>query len=171
MKISRLKIWIPFLLLCVFTSNAQTLRAIKEDLNVDNFSIQNVKITFDSSAFIFHNKNSILKKYDYGEIRKIGYSSVPVKLLDNYQDQQCDINIYQNNIDQNILVKLQSIWDENSYMQVYDVTGKVVREMWLGNLSVGEHSFLVDISNLNHGFYLLSIMGDYSQKRTTFIKK
>ena len=58
-------------------SQAQSLKAISQSGAEEIYSLsQPLTVTFDSSSYIFNRNNTVLKKWNYGELRKIVYTQV-----------------------------------------------------------------------------------------------
>ncbi len=68
----KLIIAILVILISYCSSNAQSLKAISQSGKEDIYSLsQPLTVTFDSSSFVFNRNNTVLKKWNYGELGKL----------------------------------------------------------------------------------------------------
>ena len=62
---------------------AQSLKAISQSGTEEIYSLsQPLTVTFDSTSCIFNRNNTVLKKWNYGELRKIVYTQVSTSVED-----------------------------------------------------------------------------------------
>ena len=71
---------------------------------------------------------------------------------------------YPNPASQSATITYNSIADGNVEVAIFDITGKVVANVFNGTQAKGEHNFVVDLRNLNEGIYVVSIKTGNSVK-------
>ncbi len=84
------------------------------------------------------------------------------KLYDNYPNPFNPTTTIKFSIKENTTVSLK----------LYDITGKLVKEIFKGNLNSGIYSILLDGSDLTSGIYFINfIAGNYTENKKVILYK
>jgi hypothetical protein len=80
------------------------------------------------------------------------------------------VSIYPNPANTNINVELTYANSSNTYVNVTDITGKVVKEINLGTVS-GTETISISLENLTNGVYFVEVINSNSKEVKKFVKK
>ncbi|MCA6436389.1 MAG: T9SS type A sorting domain-containing protein [Bacteroidetes bacterium] len=145
-------LWIPggsgfFTLVNVPVNNGLIKCEVRDPLNNLIFSLQKnvVKIGF-CQGFAFRNSNIINNESNVEE--SVNLYSGSIKTIPNPNSGNFNIEINSNFSEENVLIVLT------------DISGKIVKEIYNNNLSVGKQNFdVADISKLDAGIYFVKAKG------------
>ena len=85
MLMQKFILMIMVLLASYHYSKSQSLKAISQSGKEEIYSLsQPLTVTFDSSSFIFNRNNTVLKKWGYGELRKIVYTQISTSVEETH---------------------------------------------------------------------------------------
>ena len=152
-----------------YSSSSQSLVAITQNNTEISYDLSGLKITFDSTSFVFNKGDNILKKWGYGEIRKIVYTGIPVGLQESTVSMT-ELKAYPQPVQDRITVSFNLPNSENLVIQVLNPTGRLIKEIDLGLLQTGEHSTMLEMTDSPTGYYILNVQGINFNKSIPFIK-
>jgi hypothetical protein len=69
---------------------------------------------------------------------------------------------------QTLQIELENAAD--GYIQLFDIEGRLVREVYSGTFQVGITRFVIDISDLSHGNYVYKVVIDNQLQSINIIK-
>jgi hypothetical protein len=148
-----------FLLFLATTTQAQYLSVEIQSGSIENYDFKNLKITFDSTSFIFSNDNSIVKKWGYGEVRKIIYSGISVGIDEQTYKQNSLVQIYPQPVQQNATIKFYLPSNDNLVVKIINATGSTMNSQCIGEFQKGEHLLTVGTDYLSTGLYWVCLEG------------
>ena len=148
-----------FNVLCFYSmSQAQSLRAITQSGYEESYSVSNnLKITFDSSAFVFSKGGTIIKKWNYGDLRKIVYTQITTSVEETHIKPS--VEIFPQPIEHQFTVAYTVPQSQIVRLDLYSMTGEMVFTYSLGEVYQGEHRSTLTIPQLASGQYILCLMG------------
>lgn len=152
-----------------YSSSSQSLVAITQNNTEISYDLSGLKITFDSTSFVFNKGDNILKKWGYREIRKIVYTGIPVGLQESTVSMS-ELIAYPQPVQDRVTVSFNLPKSENVVIQVFNPTGRLIKEHDLGFLQTGEHTTMVDMSDVPSGLYIMNFQGIYYNNSIPFIK-
>lgn len=139
-------------------SQAQSLKAISQSGTEELYSLsQPLTVTFDSSSYIFSRNNILLKKWNYGELRKIVYIQVSTS-VDEVQIKP-SVEVFPQPIEHQFTVSYTVPQSQIVRLDLYSLTGEMVFSYLLGEVHEGEHKSTLTIPQLASGQYILCLMG------------
>lgn len=139
-------------------SQAQSLKAISQSGTEELYSLsQPLTITFDSTSYIFSRNNILLKKWNYGELRKIVYTQVSTS-VDEVQIKP-SVEVFPQPIEHQFTVSYTVPQSQIVRLDLYSLTGEMVFSYLLGEVHEGEHKSTLTIPHLASGQYILCLMG------------
>lgn len=139
-------------------SQAQSLKAISQSGTEELYSLsQPLTVTFDSSSYIFSRNNILLKKWNYGELRKIVYTQVSTS-VDEVQIKP-SVEVFPQPIEHQFTVSYTVPQSQIVRLDLYSLTGEMVFSYLLGEVHEGEHKSTLTIPQLASGQYILCLMG------------
>ena len=150
-------------ILCGFCSKAQSLKAITQSGNEESYQVNNnLKITFDSSAFVFSKGGIILKKWGYGEVRKIVYADRSTSTIESIPSLQFDkVIVYPHPINEQISITYHIPELSNVRIHLYSLKGGITIILDMGILEPGSNTSTITIpSSIPSGSYILCIQGN-----------
>jgi|GEM_PF-2492570 len=163
-------LFLAFLMLgMTYSASSQSLVAISQNDTEINYDLSGLKITFDSTSFVFNKGDNILKKWGYGEIRKIVYTGIPVGLQESNASMS-ELNAYPQPVQDRVTVSFNLPKSESVAIQVFNPTGRLIKEHDLGFLQTGEHSTMLEIGDIHTGLYILNVQGINFKKSIPIIK-
>ena len=148
-----------FLLFFVSTAQAQYLTVESQSGSIENYDFKNLKITFDSTSFVFSKDNSIVKKWGYGEVHKLIYSGMSVGIEEQTYKQNSLVHIYPQPVQQNATIKFYLPVNDNLVVRIFNATGSSVNSYSIGELQKGEHLLSVGTDYLSSGLYWVCLEG------------
>ena len=157
------------MLIMNYSASSQSLVAITQNDTEISYDLSDLKITFDSTAFVFSKGDNILKKWGYGEIRKVVYTGIPVGLQEATVSMS-ELNAYPQPVQDRVTVSFNLPNSENLVIQVLNPTGRLIKEIDLGLLQTGEHSTMLEMTDSPKGLYILNVQGINFNKSIPFIK-
>lgn len=139
-------------------SQAQSLKAISQSGTEELYSLsQPLTVTFDSSSYIFSRNNILLKKWNYGELRKIVYTQVSTS-VDEVQIKP-SVEVFPQPIEHQFTVSYTVPQSQIVRLDLYSLTGEMVYTYFIGEVYQGEHKSTLTIPQLASGQYILCLMG------------
>jgi hypothetical protein len=165
-----LKLFVFFLL---FNNDmySQFVRAITKNGNEERYSLNdNLRITFDSTSFVFHNGNQVLRKWGYGEVIKIEYSGVPISNIGTEKYSFSNkIQVSPHPLLHVFTVYFQVSESGHKKLTIYNTIGEVISTESIGIYDKGiyEQSFL---SPTPIGTYIICIEGNNSRECIPVVK-
>jgi len=148
---------------------SQSLVAITQNDTEISYDLSGLKITFDSTAFVFNKGDNILKKWGYGEIRKIVYTGIPVGLQESTVSMS-ELNAYPQPVQDRVTVSFNLPMSESVAIQVFNPTGRLIKEHDLGFLQTGGYSTMLDMSDVPSGLYIMNLQSIYLNMSIILIK-
>jgi hypothetical protein len=154
----KLIIAILVILISYCSSNAQSLKAISQSGTEEIYSLsQPLTVTFDSSSFVFNRNNTILKKWGYGELRKIVYTQITTSVEETHIKPS--VEIFPQPIEHQFTVAYTVPQSQIVRLDLYSMTGEMVFTYSLGEVYQGENRSTLTIPQLASGQYILCLMG------------
>jgi hypothetical protein len=154
----KLIIVILVILISYCSSNAQSLKAISQSGYEESYSVSNnLKITFDSSAFVFSKGGTIIKKWNYGDLRKIVYTQISTSVEETHIKPS--VEIFPQPIEHQFTVAYTVPQSQIVRLDLYSMTGEMVFTYSLGEVYQGENRSTLTIPQLASGQYILCLMG------------
>jgi hypothetical protein len=154
----KLIIAILVILISYCSSNAQSLKAISQSGKEDIYSLsQPLTVTFDSSSFVFNRNNTVLKKWGFGELRKIIYTQVATSVDETIMNHS--VEVFPQPIEHQFTVAYTVPQSQIVRLDLYSMTGEMVFTYSLGEVYQGEHRSTLTIPQLASGQYILCLMG------------
>jgi hypothetical protein len=154
----KLIIVILVILISYCSSNAQSLKAISQSGYEESYSVSNnLKITFDSSAFVFSKGGTIIKKWNYGDLRKIVYTQITTSVEETHIKPS--VEIFPQPIEHQFTVAYTVPQSQIVRLDLYSMTGEMVFTYSLGEVYQGENRSTLTIPQLASGQYILCLMG------------
>ena len=139
-------------------SNAQSLKAISQSGTEEIFSLsQPLTVTFDSSSCIFNRNNTVLKKWGYGELRKIVYTQVSTSVEETHIKPT--VEVFPQPIEHQFTVTYTVPQSQIVRLDLYSMTGEMVFSYSLGEVYQGENRSTLTIPHIPSGQYILCLMG------------
>ena len=139
-------------------SHAQSLKAISQSGTEEIFSLsQPLTVTFDSSSCIFNRNNSVLKKWNYGELRKIVYTQISTAVKEAHIKPS--VEVFPQPIEHQFTVAYTVPQSQIVRLDLYSMTGEMVFTYSLGEVHEGEHRSTLTIPQIPSGQYILCLMG------------
>lgn len=139
-------------------SQAQSLKAISQIGAEENYSLsQPLTVTFDSSSYIFSRNNNLLKKWNYGELRKIIYTQVLTSV--NEVQFKPSVEVFPQPIEHQFTVFYIVPQSQILQLDLYSLTGEMVYTYFIGEVYQGENKSTLTIPQLPSGQYILCLMG------------
>jgi Secretion system C-terminal sorting domain len=139
-------------------SQAQSLKAISQSGTEEIYSLsQPLTVTFDSSSYVFSRNNTLLKKWGYGELRKIVYTQVSTS-VDEVQIKP-SVEVFPQPIEHQFTVSYTVPQSQTVRLDLYSMTGEMVYTSLLGEVYQGENKSTLTIPQLPSGQYILCLMG------------
>lgn len=159
------------LLLSYDLAEAQELQAISQNGTVVNYSLAKpLKITFDSSAFIFSSENTVLKQWGFGELRKIVYTNINTHTEDvSGNGENVSLSAYPLPIQDKLNLTFEVPVSGLVKLEMYSLTGVVVFSTPIGVFPKGQHMADVAFPALPSGHYLLRLIGDSFSRSISII--
>lgn len=144
------------------SSKAQTLKAISQSGYEESYSVSNnLKFTFDSSAFVFSKGGTILKKWGYGEIRKIVYVEGSTRIDENISSVQSHkVSVYPQPSNEEISISYDVPEQSPVHIQMYGVDGALMFSYNVGVLQQGHNTSTIATPSISNGSYILCIQGN-----------
>jgi len=152
-----------FNVLCFYSmSQAQSLRAITQSGYEESYSVSNnLKITFDSTAFVFSKGGTILKKWGYGDVRKIVYVEGSTSIDENISSVQSDkVRVYPQPSKEQISISCHIPEQSPVHIQLYSVDGALMFSYDVGILQPGDYTSTIATPSISNGAYILCIQGN-----------
>ena len=154
----KLIIAILVILISYCSSNAQSLKAISQSGTEEIYSLsQPLTVTFDSSSFVFNRNNTVLKKWGYGELRKIVYTQITTSVEETHIKPS--VEIFPQPIEHQFTVAYTVPQSQIVRLDLYSMTGEMVFTYSLGEVYQGENRSTLTIPQLASGQYILCLMG------------
>ena len=154
----KLIIAILVILISYCSSNAQSLKAISQSGKEEIYSLsQPLTVTFDSSSFVFNRNNTVLKKWGYGELRKIVYTQISTSVEETHIKPS--VEIFPQPIEHQFTVAYTVPQSQIVRLDLYSMTGEMVFTYSLGEVYQGENRSTLTIPQLASGQYILCLMG------------
>jgi len=139
-------------------SNSQSLKAISQSGTEEIYSLsQPLTVTFDSSSFVFNRNNTVLKKWNYGELRKIVYTQVSTSVEETHIKPS--VEIFPQPIEHQFTVAYTVPQSQIVRLDLYSMTGEMVFTYSLGEVYEGENRSTLTIPQLASGQYILCLIG------------
>ena len=140
------------------SSKAQTLKAISQSGTEEIYSLsQPLTVTFDSSSCIFNRNNTVLKKWNYGELRKIVYTQISTSVEEAHIKPS--VEVFPQPIEHQFTVAYTVPQSQIVRLDLYSMTGEMVFTYSLGEVYQGENRSTLTIPQLASGQYILCLMG------------
>ena len=137
---------------------AQSLKAISQSGTEEIYSLsQPLTVTFDSSSFIFNRNNTVLKKWGYGELRKIVYTQISSSVEETHIKPT--VEVFPQPIEHQFTVTYTVPQSQIVRLDLYSMTGEMVYTYSLGEVYQGENRSTLTIPQLGSGQYILCLMG------------
>jgi hypothetical protein len=141
-----------------YYSKAQSLKAISQSGTEEIYSLsQPLTVTFDSSSFVFNRNNTVLKKWGYGELRKIVYTQISTSVEEKHIKPS--VEIFPQPIEHQFTVAYTVPQSQIVRLDLYSMTGEMVFTYSLGEVYQGENRSTLTIPQLASGQYILCLMG------------
>ena len=139
-------------------SQAQSLKAISQSGAEEIYSLsQPLTVTFDSSSYIFNRNNTVLKKWNYGELRKIVYTQVSTSVDEVHIKPS--VEVFPQPIEHQFTVSYIVPQSQIVRLDLYSLTGEMVYTYFIGEVYQGENKSILTIPQLPSGQYILCLMG------------
>ena len=139
-------------------SKAQSLKAISQNGTEEIYSLsQPLTVTFDSSSCIFNRNNTVLKKWNYGELRKIVYTQISTAVKETHIKPT--VEVFPQPIEHQFTVTYTVPQSQIVRLDLYSMTGEIVFTYSLGEVHEGEHRSTLTIPQIPSGQYILCLMG------------
>ena len=139
-------------------SKSQSLKAISQSGSEEIYSLsQPLTVTYDSSSCIFTRNNSLLKKWNYGELRKIVYTQISTSVEETHIKPP--VEVFPQPIEHQFTVAYTVPQCQIVRLDLYSLTGEMVYTYSLGEVHQGEHRSTLTIPQLASGQYILCLMG------------
>ena len=139
-------------------SQAQSLKAISQNGTEEIYSLsQPLTVTFDSSSCIFNRNNTVLKKWNYGELRKIVYTQISTAVKETHIKPT--VEVFPQPIEHQFTVTFTVPQSQIVRLDLYSMTGEIVFTYSLGEVHEGEHRSTLTIPQIPSGQYILCLMG------------
>ena len=139
-------------------SKAQSLKAISQNGTEEIYSLsQPLTVTFDSSSCIFNRNNTVLKKWNYGELRKIVYTQISTAVKETHIKPT--VEVFPQPIEHQFTVTFTVPQSQIVRLDLYSMTGEMVFTYSLGEVHEGEHRSTLTIPQIPSGQYILCLMG------------
>jgi hypothetical protein len=155
---------LSILILLLFYDNgkAQDLQVISQDGTFTNYSISKpLKITYDSSSLFLSENNTLLKKWNFGELRKIVYVNVAGSIEENMKDSELYVlHAFPQPIQDKLNVSYEVPNSGLVSLEIYSLTGNLVYSSKLGVQTKGYYSTIVYVPFMPTGQYMLCIKGN-----------
>ena len=104
---------------------AQSLKAISQSGTEEIYSLsQPLTVTFDSSSFIFNRNNTVLKKWGYGELRKIVYTQISSSVEETHIKPT--VEVFPQPIEHQFTVTYTVPQSQIVRLDLYSMTGEMV---------------------------------------------
>jgi hypothetical protein len=141
-----------------YYSKAQSLKAISQSGTEEIYSLsQPLTVTFDSSSFVFNRNNTVLKKWGYGDLRKIVYTQITTSVEETHIKPS--VEIFPQPIEHQFTVAYTVPQSQIVRLDLYSMTGEMVFTYSLGEVYQGENRSTLTIPQLASGQYILCLMG------------
>jgi hypothetical protein len=143
-------------------SNAQSLKAISQSGYEESYSVSNnLKITFDSTAFVFSKGGAIIKKWGYGDLRKIVYVNGSTSINEDIPSVGSDkISVYPQPAKEQISISFHIPNQCPIHIHMYSVEGTLIHSYAVGVMQQGHNITTIPIpTSLPNGSYILYIQG------------
>ena len=139
-------------------SQAQSLKAISQSGAEEIYSLSKpLTVTFDSSSYIFNRNNTVLKKWNYGELRKIVYTQVSTSVDEVHIKPS--VEVFPQPIEHQFTVSYIVPQSQIVRLDLYSLTGEMVYNYFIGEVYQGENKSILTIPQLPSGQYILCLMG------------
>ncbi len=139
-------------------SKSQSLKAISQSGKEEIYSLsQPLTVTFDSTSFIFNRNTTVLKKWGYGELRKIVYTQISTSVEETHIKPS--VEVFPQPIEHQFTVAYTVPQSQIVRMDLYSMTGEMVFTYSLGEVYQGEHISTLTIPQIPSGQYILCLMG------------
>jgi hypothetical protein len=139
-------------------SKSQSLKAISQSGTEEIYSLsQPLTVTFDSTSCIFNRNNTVLKKWNYGELRKIVYTQISTAVEETHIKPT--VEVFPQPIEHQFTVAYTVPQSQIVRLDLYSMTGEMVFTYSLGEVYQGEHRSTLTIPQLASGQYILCLMG------------
>lgn len=145
------------------SSEAQSLKAISQSGYEEIYSVSNnLKITFDSTAFVFSKGGSIIKKWGYGEVRKIVYADISTRIDENILSLESErVHVYPQPANEQITVSYHIPEQSPIHLLMYSIYGSLIHRYDAGVLERGHNASTITIpSFVPIGSYILCVQGN-----------
>ena len=154
----KLILMIMVIIASYYYSQAQSLKAISQSGKEEIYSLsQPLTVTFDSSSCIFNRNNTVLKKWGYGELRKIVYTQVSTSVEETHIKPT--VEVFPQPIEHQFTVTYTVPQSQIVRLDLYSMTGEMVYTYSLGEVYQGENRSTLTIPQLASGQYILCLMG------------
>ena len=154
----KLILMIMVIIASYYYSQAQSLKAISQSSKEEIYSLsQPLTVTFDSSSFIFNRNNTVLKKWNYGELRKIVYTQISTSVEETHI--KSSVEVFPQPIEHQFTVAYTVPQSQIVRLDLYSITGEMVFSYSLGEIHEGEHRSTLTIPQIASGQYILCLMG------------
>ena len=154
----KLILMIMVIIASYYYSQAQSLKAISQSSKEEIYSLsQPLTVTFDSSSFIFNRNNTVLKKWNYGELRKIVYTQISTAVKEAHIKPS--VEVFPQPIEHQFTVAYTVPQSQIVRLDLYSMTGEMVFTYSLGEIHEGENRSTLTIPQLASGQYILCLMG------------
>lgn len=139
-------------------SKAQSLKAISQSGTEEIYSLsQPLTVTFDSSSCIFTRNNSLIKKWNYGELRKIVYTQISTAVEEPHI--KASVEVFPQPTEHQFTVAYSVPQSQIVRLDLYSMTGEMVFTYSLGEVHEGENRSTLTIPQLASGQYILCLLG------------
>lgn len=141
---------------------AQSLKAINQSGYEEIYSVSNnLKITFDSTAYVFSKGETILKKWGYGDIRKIVYVNGSTSINEDIPSVELDkISVYPQPTKEQISISYNIPEPSPVHIHIYSVEGTLIRSYDAGELHKGQYTSTITLpTSMPNGYYILCMQG------------
>ena len=139
-------------------SKSQSLKAISQSGTEEIYSLsQPLTVTFDSSSFIFNRNNTVLKKWGYGELRKIVYTQISSSVEETHIKPT--VEVFPQPIEHQFTVTYTVPQSQIVRLDLYSMTGEMVFTYSLGEVYQGANTSTLTIPQIPSGQYILCLMG------------
>ena len=158
MRMKKFILMIMVLLASYHYGHAQSLKAISQSGTEEIFSLsQPLTVTFDSSSCIFNRNNSVLKKWNYGELRKIVYTQISSSVEETHIKPT--VEVFPQPIEHQFTVTYTVPQSQIVRLDLYSMTGEMVFTYSLGEVYQGANTSTLTIPQIPSGQYILCLMG------------
>gem|GEM_PF-5898464 len=92
-------------------------------------------------------------------------------VVTSVQENELSISgkVYPNPATDQVTVEFSFEKDADLALGLYDVKGRLIENLFIGNKSAGNHQILVDVSNLPAGSYVIKLLSEYGKLEETLI--